>query len=176
MRCAVASSEASGAGRGQHDKLVAAQPRERIAFVQAGADGRRDVPDQPVAEHMAVVVVDLLEVVEVEEQDADRLVDRRARNGGADLVLNRVAIGEAGQGVGVGQFGETFLRAAFLGDVRARADQELLVDAAAALHELVAKQEEPLAVNGLHEPFDFVRDTAVEEAGNVLARRRARFG
>lgn len=103
----------------EHDKFVTAQARERIAFIQTLADGRRHVADQAVAEYVAVVVVDLLEVVQIQEQHADRFVRRGVFDGGADFVLDRVAVREPGERVGVRQFREAFLREPFLGDVGA---------------------------------------------------------
>ncbi len=81
--------------RGQHDELVAAEPRDGVVFVKAVAHGGRHVLNETIAEHVTVVIVDLLEVVEIEKQDADRYAGRRARDRRADLVLDRIAVRQA---------------------------------------------------------------------------------
>lgn len=52
----------------------------------------------------------------------------------------------------------------------------MLLDAAAAVDELIAEQKQPFAMHRLDAPLDFVRHAAIEEACNVLAGGRAVFG
>ena len=52
----------------QHGELVAAEAEALAALAQA----RRDLPEHAVADRMAVAVVDLLEVVDVDEAEAER--------------------------------------------------------------------------------------------------------
>ena len=56
----------------QHRELVAAEPRERVAAPQRAAQPFGDVAQEPVAVVVAERVVDLLEPVEVDQQQADR--------------------------------------------------------------------------------------------------------
>ncbi|MGF6261243.1 hypothetical protein OKW49_002144 [Paraburkholderia youngii] len=79
----------------------------------------------------------------------------------------------AGERVGGGLLDQPVLREPLLSDVGARADQELVFDAAAAAHELVAKQEQPLAMHRFDAPFDLVRFATVEEVRADLVRDRA---
>ena len=59
-------------GAGQQDgELVAAQPRDQVAGPHAAGEQRGDLSQRLVAAGVAVAVVDLLEVVDVEEDDAD---------------------------------------------------------------------------------------------------------
>ncbi|KAG1435554.1 hypothetical protein G6F57_021077 [Rhizopus arrhizus] len=107
----------------QHDELVAAQPGQRLAFGQAGRDRQRHGLEQAVAEAVAVVVVDALEIVQVQEQDAAPpfLAGRQRR---LQARRDGVAVGQVGQHVGIGQHAQALLRLAFFGDVGARADQD----------------------------------------------------
>ena len=62
----------------QDAELVAAEAGDDVAGAQVGAQPRRDRPQQLVAGVVAEAVVDQLEVVEVEEEDADRRAGRGA--------------------------------------------------------------------------------------------------
>ena len=69
----------------QHGELVAAEPRERVAAPERAAQPLGDVAQQPVAVVVAERVVDLLEAVEVDQQQADRPAAQphpRGRRGG----------------------------------------------------------------------------------------------
>ena len=61
----------AGAGH-EHDELVAAVAGDDVAVAAALGEQRRHVLEQPVAGLVPVAVVDRLEVVHVEEQDAGR--------------------------------------------------------------------------------------------------------
>ena len=58
--------------RKQHDELFAADTGEHVAFSQALLDGAGRRDENPVAGRMAVRVVHLLEVVEVEQGERQR--------------------------------------------------------------------------------------------------------
>src|SRR5438132_10513202 len=101
-----------------HEELVAPEPRHEVARAQDGAQPARDVDQQPVADIVAVRVVDLLEAVEVHEHAGqlgaapagalDRLFERRREAG---------AVRQAGQRVAVGERGDALARQRDLGDV-----------------------------------------------------------
>ena len=57
----------------QHDELVAAQARDRVALAQVMPQAPRDVLQQPVARLVAEAVVDVLEAVEVDEEQRELL-------------------------------------------------------------------------------------------------------
>ena len=69
----------------QHGELVAAEPRERVAAPDDGAQPHRDVLQQAVAVVVPERVVDLLEAVEVDQQQAGQLAGAA---GGGDRVLH----------------------------------------------------------------------------------------
>src|SRR2546422_1700332 len=101
-----------------HEELVAPEPRHEVARAQDRAQPARDVDQQPVADIVAVRVVDLLEAVEVHEHAGqlgaapagalDRLLERRRKAG---------AVRQAGQRVAVGERGDALARQRDLGDV-----------------------------------------------------------
>ena len=81
-------------------ELVAAEAGDDVPRPQVGAQPRRDLAQQFVARVVADAVVDQLEVVEVEEEDADR---RAGGEAAAQRVAQRVdeaePVGQAGEGV-----------------------------------------------------------------------------
>ena len=104
-----ARADAAGGDRGlrlvleadaQDGELVAAEAGDQIGVAHGGLEPLRDLDQQPVAGLVAEAVVDDLEVVEVEEQDRDRLT----RIGGrAKRSQERGSIGEPGEGVESGE-------------------------------------------------------------------------
>ncbi len=109
--------DGSGQLRRRDDELVAAQAGRRITFAQHAAQALRHLFQQAVADEVAEAVIDVLEMVEVEQQQADlgavaaRLGDRLGQ-----AVHQQGAVGQAGQGVVQGQVTYTRL------GVLARAD------------------------------------------------------
>jgi len=76
-----------------------------------------------VAGVVAEAVVDVLEAVEIEEQQGDLgTVALGTGDGAAQAVAKQGAVGEAGEGVVVGQVGEAFFGLAPLGDVAGDGD------------------------------------------------------
>src|SRR5205807_1578635 len=81
-------------------------PRPEVARAQDRAQPARDLDQQPVADIVAVRVVDLLEAVEVHEHAGqlgaapagalDRLFERRRKAGAVRQASERVAVGERG--------------------------------------------------------------------------------
>jgi hypothetical protein len=61
-----------GSGQ-QHEKLLAAPARDEVALAQAAGQAAPDAPQHPVADGMAEVVVDLLEVIHVDQHHGARL-------------------------------------------------------------------------------------------------------
>src|SRR6185295_5593995 len=127
----------------QHGEFVAAEAGDGVA----GADGLLEAPrglDQElVAGAVAHGVVDELEAVEVEEEDAEEAVLLAARvlDAVAEAVDEERAVGEAGEGVVQGVVDELLLGELALGGVGLRADHA--VGAAAAVADGEAAAEDP---------------------------------
>ena len=85
----------------QDRELVPREARERVARAHARPEPRRDADEQLVAGSVPEAVVDGLEVVEVEQQDRDRLGARVATPGERrrDAVGEERAVGEIGERV-----------------------------------------------------------------------------
>jgi hypothetical protein len=90
--------------RNHAGEFVAAKPGDHRAIGHAGPDPARCLLQQQVAGGVAVHVVDLLEVVEIEHDERGRLA---ARRGPGDQFVggrsNAAAVEAAGQRVGLGQ-------------------------------------------------------------------------
>src|SRR5579883_1021094 len=85
------------------DHLLAAVPRRQILVAHPALEHLSDQAQDLIAELMAEPVVELLEVVDIDQKNAQRLAALHRR----DLpqpqeVIERMAVGEPGQGVGAG--------------------------------------------------------------------------
>ena len=93
----------------QHGELVAAEPRDRVGGPQDAADAAADLDEHLVPVAVAEAVVDPLEAVDVDEQDADRRAVARAaaaRQRVRDAVEQQRAVGQAGERVVEGAVAE----------------------------------------------------------------------
>ena len=81
-----------------HDELVAAQARERVALADAALHARGDLLEQQVADLVAERVVDVLEAVEVDEQQRERLpAAARSDDALLEAVVEQHAVGQIGE-------------------------------------------------------------------------------
>jgi len=64
--------------REQEDKLVAAEARQGVGLAYVGLENARDLPQERIALEMAESVIVLFEAVEVEDDDGDGVLCRRA--------------------------------------------------------------------------------------------------
>ena len=119
---------------------------------------------------MPVGVINFLEIVEIEIDHAYLRVATFS-DGVADHLMDSVAVGQAGDGVGVGQHAQALLRAALFGDIGAGADQENFVSPAAAVHKLIAKQKQPLAFAGFDPALDLIGTAVAKKTGDITPRR-----
>jgi hypothetical protein len=85
--------------RQQHRELVAAEARDQVAAARALEQHRGHAHQQRVAGGVALRVVDLLEVVEVDEDHRHVLARRIARQRLLDAIAEERAVGQSGQGV-----------------------------------------------------------------------------
>ena len=78
-------------------ELVAAKPRERIRLPQTGGDPLRHRDQQPIADDVAVAVVDRLEVIDVEAVQGDELAASDRRGAAPDRAGRRTGGDWAGR-------------------------------------------------------------------------------
>ncbi|HET8537186.1 MAG TPA: hypothetical protein VFL73_08410 [Solirubrobacteraceae bacterium] len=94
-------------GRQDHRELLAADPRRSVGLAHRGADERAELLQHRVALAVAEAVVDGLEVVEVADEEAERLVAAiGARELGGHQAFEAAAVPEAGERVGAGGLSE----------------------------------------------------------------------
>ena len=99
-------------------KFVAAEPCQHVGFPQQRLEPRRCLPQQSIARGMAKRIVDVLEAVEIEQQDGERipppaLACRRF----FDLLRDRGTIGQTRQRVMMRHERDALLRFLAFGDV-----------------------------------------------------------
>ena len=93
--------------RQQDRELLAAGARDRVAGAAVALEDRADAHERLVAGAVPEPVVDGLEVVEVADHDAERLVGtQRALDLGGQLLVEREPVVEARERVGVRRLGE----------------------------------------------------------------------
>ena len=89
----------------QRDELIAAVAEGVVDEAEAVLDGAADFSEQAAADEVAVVVVDQLEAVEIEEEDAELVAEAGgAVDLGLDGVVEMARVVEAGAVVGDGEF------------------------------------------------------------------------
>ena len=115
------------AGVGQfleHDReFVATDAGHGIAIADVVAQAAAGRLEHAVAGGMAHRIVDVLEAIEIEEQHGDLAsAAARADHGMAEPLGKQGAVGQAGQGVVVGQVAQLLLGALALGDIGQHAD------------------------------------------------------
>ena len=93
----------------EDDELVAAEPRAHVLRAQEGGEALRELLEELVADGVAVPVVDGLEAVEVDEEQAAGA--DLADEGVVDALGEQGAVGQAGERVVVGAVQELGLEA-----------------------------------------------------------------
>ena len=175
MFCAIAvSSRGVGAILDQHDELVAAEPRHRVALAQVMAQAPRDVLQQAVAGLVAEAVVDVLEAVEVDEEERELLAaPLRERERTLQRVHEHRAVGQPGELVEVREPADALLGAARLRYV-AR-DAPVAHERAVAIEDRLAGEadEAPLPVGVAHRLHDVLERLA--RRGERLVAREIGF-
>ncbi len=84
-------------------ELLAAEAGEHVALADAGGQPQRRLPEHPVAGHVAVDVVDVLEVVEVEDGQGELPAVAHGAGGlGQQALLEHPPVHQPRQGVGRG--------------------------------------------------------------------------
>ncbi|MCY1308246.1 hypothetical protein D9M70_582380 [compost metagenome] len=103
-----------------HDygELVATQAEGAVRLAQAAAQAFGNADQQAIADLVAVAVVDFLEVVEVEEQHGGGFrTGPGCRNVPLQLLVEGLAIAQAGQSIAVGQVDQLVLIGHLFADI-----------------------------------------------------------
>ncbi len=111
-------------GRLQNGEFVAAHARDGVGLAHQLAQALADGFEQLVACGMAHRVVDVLEVVEIEEMGRHHLSALGARQGVVQPLVEQYPVRQAGQGIVQRHVHDLGFRAALLGDVLVRRDDE----------------------------------------------------
>ena len=107
----------------QQQELVAADARQHVAAAQPLGDALGDLQEQRVADGVAVVVVDVLEIVQVDEGERKPVL-RLAQNE-VDALADENAVRQAGQIVEVDAPQQRVLDLPALGDVERAGEQQV---------------------------------------------------
>lgn len=84
--------------RQQDHELVASPPAYRVALSHAGLEATGDSPQELVAEVVAVLIIDFLEQVQVDEQNSRLLAVTACQTDHLDKVLvQQKRVGQAGE-------------------------------------------------------------------------------
>ena len=109
---------------GDYDEFVAAEPGQQLVLAHRVAESAGDFGQHPVAGLMALGVVDLLEAVQVNEQQRQRMALRACER---EFLLQAfaevAAVRQFGQGVVVGELFDAAVAALALRDILHRADR-----------------------------------------------------
>ena len=101
-----------GQAGGQHHEFVAAQARNGVAGADAGAQPVGGLEQDPITGRMAREFVDPFEIVQVDEDHAQAFpIVLGALHGLVEPVHQQAPVGQAGEGVVIGQVADA-LRAA----------------------------------------------------------------
>jgi hypothetical protein len=176
MRLAARGAGVAAAGH-EDQELVAALARDHVAGPGDAAQAPGHLLQELVADGVAEVVVDELEVVEVEVEDGGRsAVAVGGRDRRRQVLLEQRAVGQVGERVVVGEVGEPVLGLLARGHVEDDSVEELdlarrVEDAAAAL---VHPPHRPI---GVDDPvLDDERVAALDRLADAVLHQLAVFG
>ena len=155
----------------QDGEFVATEPGNRVRRAHSALEALRHLPQDRVAGRVAEAVVDGLEIVEVDEHDADRPASAdRAHDGLLDAVCEQRSVGEAGDRVVEGLVCELILERLALADVSTVQDDA--ADVLVLQQVCVLNLElEPGAVSMPERALDHVCLRAAADVGLAYARQ-----
>ncbi len=102
--------------REQQQKLVAADARQHVSVAQAFADPIGDLDEQSIADGVAVVIVDVLGIVEVDEGEREAMAFALSQQL-LDAALDEDSVRQAGEVVEIGAARQLVLDPFAVGDV-----------------------------------------------------------
>ena len=160
----------------EKQEFVAADACEHVAVAQPLRHPPGDLHQQRVADGMAVVIVDVLEIVEIDKGKREALAVVAAPERALDMLLNENAVGNARQLVEMHALRQVHLDPLALGDVEGGGDQKRLIE---DLQRLVRGQPGLLSRLGRN---DFLRHVQVSRphqadlpfpsAGSIFEREK----
>ncbi|MEY9373818.1 hypothetical protein ABIE83_008436 [Bradyrhizobium diazoefficiens] len=109
----------------QQQEFVARDARQHVGIAQVAPEPLRQLDQQRIADGVAVIVVDVLEIVDVEKGEREALAAAIAREQVVGAVLDHAPRRQAGQLVEIGRAEQLVLEILLLGDVGGGGDQEL---------------------------------------------------
>lgn len=143
-----------------HHELVAPQARGRVALADAQPEARGDLHQQLVSGLVAVGIVELLEVVEVDQQQRALVpATRTAAQGPLQAVEHQTPVGQPGQRIEEGELVDLVLLALALGDV--------LVETEDAHHLAAHADRRDQALEDARLAVDLVLDLAMDGLAGV---------
>ncbi len=100
IACQLASNFRTLGNGQQHHKFIATPARQHVRFTQIGAKNIAHVDQELISGFMAMQVVDLLEIVQVDEQQGKfRVCTARAPDFLIDSNVEMHPVGQTGQGI-----------------------------------------------------------------------------
>ena len=109
----------------QQQEFVAADPRQDVGFAQVEPKPLGHLDQQGVADRVAVIVVDMLEIVDVEKGQRETAVRAVALQKVVDAVFDHPPRRQAGQFVIIGRAEQVVLERLLFGDVGGAREQQI---------------------------------------------------
>src|SRR5215468_9568267 len=100
-----------------YGELVAAEPRDQVAFADAAAQPRRDGLQQFITDMVAVRIIDALELVDVDIEQRKLLAARDLLQLALHLFVEQHAVRQVGERVVMGEMRDPLVGVAAFGDV-----------------------------------------------------------
>ena len=111
----------------QQQELVAGNPRQHVGFTQVPSEPLGDLHQQRIADAMAVIVVDVLEIIDVEKREGEFLFCPVAVEQAGGAMFDHASCRQVGQFVVVGRTEQLVLEGLLLADVGGSRQQEVAV-------------------------------------------------
>ena len=111
----------------QQQEFVAADPRQHVGFAQVQPEPLGDLDQQRIADRMAVIVVDVLEIVDVEKGQREPAVRLVALQQAVGAMLDHPPGRQVGQFVIIGRAEQLVLEGLLLADVGGARQQQVAV-------------------------------------------------
>ena len=111
----------------QQQEFIAADPRQHVGFAQVHPKPLGDFDQQRIPDRMAVIVVDMLEIIDVEKCQREPAMRLVAMQEAVDAVLDHAPVRQAGQLVVIGRPEQVILQRLLLADIGGARQQQVAV-------------------------------------------------